>query len=64
VDARIHQHNEIGLGEVGWEAVFETLREIGFDGVFSVCVFGWPERIDRINKSMLARLRQEFENAV
>lgn len=60
VDARIHQHNEMGLGEVAFDAVFDALRGIGFDGVLSVCVFGWHERADEINRRMLARLREEF----
>lgn len=60
VDARVHQHNELGLGEVPFDTVFATLREIGFDGILSVCVFGWHERADEVNRRMLARLREEF----
>lgn len=59
-DVRVHQHNEIGLGDVPFDDVFEALRDVGFDGVMSVCVFGWHERADEINKSMLARLNREF----
>ena len=50
----------IGLGDVPFDDVFEALRDVGFDGVMSVCVFGWHERADEINKSMLARLNREF----
>ena len=60
VDARVHQHNEIGLGDVPWDAGFAALRDIGFDGVVSVCVFGWHERADEINRSMLQRLQKEL----
>ncbi|QGF22983.1 sugar phosphate isomerase/epimerase family protein [Raineyella fluvialis] len=60
VDARVHQHNEMGLGEVPFDRVFATLKEVGFDGVLSVCVFGWHERADDINRRMLASLREEF----
>jgi myo-inositol catabolism protein IolH len=60
VDARVHQHNEVGQGEVPWDDVFGALREIGFDGVVSVCVFGWHERADQINAVVLERLRREF----
>lgn len=60
VDARVHQHNEIGHGEVPWEAFFATLRELHFDGVATVCVFGWNERADEIHRAMLDRLRKEF----
>ncbi len=60
VDARVHQHNAIGNGEVPWERVFSSLREINFDGVLSVCIFGWHEWADELNKKALARLRSEF----
>lgn len=59
-DVTVHQHNEIGNGEVPWDEVFQTLREVGFDGVLSVCVFGWHETADEINRRMLERLRHEF----
>ena len=60
VDARVHQHNEIGKGEVDWDAVFNTLHDMNFDGVLSVCVFGWHEWADQINKRILERLQKEF----
>ena len=59
-DVTVHQHNEVGNGEVDWDAVFSTLRDIGFDGVLSVCVFGWHEHADDINRRVLARLREEL----
>lgn len=60
VDARVHQHNEIGLGDVQFDAVFETLRAIEFDGVISVCVFGWHERRDEIHVAMRERIEREL----
>jgi myo-inositol catabolism protein IolH len=42
--ARIHQHLDIGQGEVNWDLFFSTLSSIGFDGIASVCVFAWEER--------------------
>ncbi len=60
VDARVHQHNEIGLGEVPFDRLFAALRGVGFDGVVSVCVFGWHERADEINRAMLARVQKEL----
>ncbi|MDA8101661.1 MAG: sugar phosphate isomerase/epimerase [Nitrospiraceae bacterium] len=42
--ARIHQHLDIGQGEVDWDEFFGTLDRIGFDGVMTVCVFAWEER--------------------
>ena len=60
VDARVHQHCEIGKGEVPFDTVFATLKKIGFDGVLSVCVFGFHEHADEINRRMIERLHAEF----
>ena len=53
VDARVHQHNEIGHGDVDWDEFFATLRDVQFDGVATVCVFGWEEDADGIHRRML-----------
>ena len=42
--ARIHQHLDIGQGEVDWELFFGTLADLDFDGIATVCVFAWEER--------------------
>jgi myo-inositol catabolism protein IolH len=42
--ARIHQHLDIGQGEVNWDELFATLAAIGFDGIATVCVFAWEDR--------------------
>jgi len=42
--ARVHQHLDIGQGEVKWDEFFATLAEIGFDGIATVCVFAWEDR--------------------
>ena len=60
VDARVHQHNEIGQGEVPWDEVFSALRDVNFDGVLSVCIFGWHEWADEMNARVLERLKKEF----
>lgn len=59
-DVTVHQHNEIGFGDVNWDEVFSTLREIDFDGIISVCVFGWHEKADEINRRMLERISREL----
>lgn len=59
-DVRVHQHNEIGHGEVAWDEFFATLRELNFDGVATVCVFGWEENADDIHRRMLKRVRSEL----
>jgi myo-inositol catabolism protein IolH len=42
--ARVHQHLDVGQGEVDWDLLFATLAEVGFDGIATVCVFAWEER--------------------
>jgi myo-inositol catabolism protein IolH len=42
--ARVHQHLDVGQGEVHWDDFFATLARIGFDGIATVCVFAWEER--------------------
>lgn len=59
-DVTVHQHNAIGQGEVPWDQVFSTLREVGFDGILSVCIFGWHEHADDYNRAALARLKEEL----
>src|SRR5690348_14175270 len=41
---RVHQHLDIGQGEVNWDEFFTALGELRFDGVMTVCVFAWEER--------------------
>jgi myo-inositol catabolism protein IolH len=42
--ARIHQHLDIGQGEVDWDEFFGTLRRLRFDGIMTACVFAWEDR--------------------
>jgi myo-inositol catabolism protein IolH len=42
--ARIHQHLDIGQGEVNWPEFFGTLGRLNFDGIMTVCVFAWEDR--------------------
>lgn len=50
--ARVHQHLDIGQGEVDFEALFAGLAEIGFDGILSSCVFAWEERAEESSRTM------------
>ena len=58
--ARIHQHLDIGQGEVDWTTFFQTLREIQFDGVATVCVFAWEERARESSAFMLEHVTKEL----
>ena len=41
---RVHQHLDIGQGEVPWDTLFGTLGDLRFDGIMTVCVFAWEDR--------------------
>jgi len=55
---RVHQHLDIGQGEVDWDLFFGTLAEIGFDGIATVCVFAWEERAAESGRFNLAQVNQ------
>jgi len=56
--ARVHQHLDIGQGEVDWDAFFGTLSELRFDGIATVCVFAWEERARESSLHNLERIQQ------
>jgi myo-inositol catabolism protein IolH len=58
--ARVHQHLDIGQGEVDWDAFFGTLRALKFDGVATACVFAWEERARESSAFMLERIMKEL----
>jgi myo-inositol catabolism protein IolH len=60
VTATVHQHLDIGQGEVDWTAFFSTLREMKFDGIATVAVFAWEERADESCRFMLEKVRSEL----
>ena len=45
---RVHQHLDIGQGEVKWELFFDTLKGLGFGdsdrNIMTSCVFAWEDR--------------------
>jgi myo-inositol catabolism protein IolH len=59
LQSRIHQHFDIGKGELDWAQTAEAFRSAGFDGILTVQVFGWDERAEdsfRLNRSEAERL--------
>lgn len=40
----VHQHLDIGQGEVDFDQLFAGLERNGFDGIVTSCVFAWEER--------------------
>ncbi len=55
--ARIHQHLDVGQGEVDWEVFFSTLAELKFDGIATVCVFAWEDRAEESLRGNLDTVR-------
>jgi myo-inositol catabolism protein IolH len=56
--ARVHQHLDIGQGEVNWDEFFSTLGRLNFDGVMTVCVFAWEERARESSLFMREQIQQ------
>ncbi|ALX12246.1 protein iolH [Burkholderia cepacia JBK9] len=49
---RVHQHLDIGQGEIDWDLFFGALGAAGFDGVMSSCVFAWEDRAEVSSRYM------------
>jgi myo-inositol catabolism protein IolH len=62
--ARVHQHLDIGQGEVNWDLFFRTLAEVNFDGIATVCVFAWEERAEDSSRYNLAQVNQYLQKYV
>jgi myo-inositol catabolism protein IolH len=56
--ARIHQHLDIGQGEVHWPEFFSTLGDTGFDGIMTACVFAWEDRARQSSTFMLEEIQK------
>ncbi len=57
-NVRVHQHLDIGQGEIDWDVFFGTLAEVGFDGVLSSCVFAWEERAEDSSRFMRSEIQR------
>jgi myo-inositol catabolism protein IolH len=53
---RVHQHLDIGQGEVRWDDFFATLNKLGFgdrdETVLTSCVFAWEDRAEDSSRFM------------
>lgn len=58
VTATVHQHLDIGQGEIDWNTFFSKVREIGFDGIATVAVFAWEDRADESSRMMLETVKR------
>jgi myo-inositol catabolism protein IolH len=64
---RIHQHLDIGQGEVDWDGFFGTLGRLGFgageQNIMTVCVFAWEDRAEdscRVNRERIETYTKEW----
>lgn len=53
---RVHQHLDIGQGEVDFDELFRALRDNHFDGTLTACVFAWEERARESSLFMRRRI--------
>ncbi len=56
-DVTIHQHLNIGEGEVDFDTLFAELRKMNFDGIATNAVFAYPDRPDWSNEVTLAKMK-------
>jgi myo-inositol catabolism protein IolH len=59
--ARVHQHLNIGQGEVPWDDFFRTLAEAKFDGIMTACVFAWEEKADESGRFMRTEMQRYID---
>lgn len=60
-NVRVHQHLDIGEGELDWDVFFKTLADIGFDGVLSSCVFAWEDRAEASSRFMRDEMQRYID---
>jgi myo-inositol catabolism protein IolH len=64
--ARIHQHLDIGQGEVNWDEFFSTLERLGFgrrdETILTACVFAWEDRARKSNLFMREQIRDRTKS--
>jgi myo-inositol catabolism protein IolH len=58
---RVHQHLDMGQGEIDWDLFFGTLAEVKFNGVLSACVFAWEERANESSRFMRSEMQRYLD---
>ncbi|WP_369054412.1 sugar phosphate isomerase/epimerase family protein [Kineococcus terrestris] len=56
--ARVHQHLNIGEGEVDFDGIFTALGEVGFDGALCASVFAWEEKREESSRLMREKIQE------
>jgi myo-inositol catabolism protein IolH len=57
-EVTVHQHLNIGEGEVDFDTIFRKLREMEFDGIATNAVFAWIDKADESCKFMLQKMKE------
>lgn len=60
---RVHQHLNIGEGEVDWTAMFRALHDVGFDGVLTSSVFSREDRAIESSRFMRSEITARLAQA-
>ncbi len=64
--ARIHQHLDLGQGEVNWDEFFSALERLGFgrrdETILTACVFAWEDRARESNLFMREQIRDRTKS--
>jgi myo-inositol catabolism protein IolH len=53
---RVHQHLDIGQGEVDFDELFRELKANDFDGTLTSCVFAWEDRAKESSRFMKGKI--------
>lgn len=48
----VHQHLDMGQGEVDFDRFFAALERNAFDGILTACVFAWEDRAEESSRFM------------
>jgi myo-inositol catabolism protein IolH len=59
--ARVHQHLNIGQGEVDWDSFFKALHDIDFDGIVTACVFAWEDKAVESSRFMRKEIQRYLD---
>jgi myo-inositol catabolism protein IolH len=61
--ARVHQHLEIGDGEVDFDEFFQALADVKFDGIATVAVFSRDQKIVDSSQRIAAILKERLPSS-
>lgn len=60
-DVTIHQHLNIGEGEVDFDTIFKKLKEMNFDGIITNAVFAYPDRPEWSSEVMREKIKKGLD---